>query len=682
MQERSSILHSLAEAVRRITAESDLERLLEHLTEAARQLTGARYAALGVFDETGEQLIRFLTSGMDETTRRAIGVPPAGRGILGYLAKEEGAVRLMDLRRHPASIGFPAHHPPMRSFLGVSIRAHGRLFGRLYLTEKQGAEEFTEVDEDIILVLAGQAGEAIGNNAFQSQIKRAEANYHLLLESAGEGIWGLDLDGNCTFINRTGAKIFGYQPEDMIGRNMQALVHHSKLDGSPCPAEEGPISRACRTGQSCQVDEETLWRRDGTMFQARYSSHPIIEDGVLKGAVVVFTDITERRQLEEQLRQTQKMEAIGRLAGGIAHDFNNMLTVITGCAGLLLEDLDPADRRRRSAEEIKKAADRAAALTRQILAFSRKQLLQPIVLDLNPIVAGLGGMLRRLIGSNITLVTVLPDDSCHIKADPVQLEQMLLNLGLNARDAMPEGGALTIETKKIDLDAEAARRLAFKSPGLFVRLTLRDTGTGMDSHTMAHIFEPFFTTKEVGKGTGLGMATVHGIVTQSGGAITIASAPGEGTTMTVYFPFLEAAPAPVSSTPLLPGMPYGSETVLLVEDEPSVRQFVMDALRRHGYLVLEAATAMEALQLCVQHQGRIHLLLTDMVMPGMSGRELFERITATLPAMKVLCMSGHTEDAVLRQCASLARTGFLPKPFTPEDLAYKVREVLDAGPPD
>ncbi|MBM4132523.1 MAG: PAS domain S-box protein [Nitrospira sp.] len=385
----------------------------------------------------------------------------------------------------------------------------------------------------------------------------------------------------------------------------------------------------------------------------------------------------ERGLLEEQLRQSQKMDSIGRLAGGIAHDFNNLLTVINGYSQILLSQLDATDERRGKAEEIKKAGDRAAALTRQLLAFSRKQVLAAKVLDLNTLVAGMNSMLRRVIGEDIDLVTVSGSSLGAIKADPGQIEQVIVNLVVNARDAMPKGGRLTIETANADIDSALLSRSGHVQPGPYVVLAVSDTGCGMDPNTQANMFEPFFTTKERGKGTGLGLATVYGIVEQSAGYILVSSEIGFGTTVKVYLPKVSHG-MDAGAAMLHADRPVnGSETVLLVEDEASIRKLLVAELRTKGYQVLEAEGGQEALDLCRRHEGPIHLLLTDVVMPRIGGRELAERLSALRPDMRVLYMSGYTDDAIVRHGVEESDTVFIQKPFTPDKLLRKVRDLLD-----
>ncbi|MEW5980468.1 MAG: ATP-binding protein, partial [Acidobacteriota bacterium] len=391
----------------------------------------------------------------------------------------------------------------------------------------------------------------------------------------------------------------------------------------------------------------------------------------------VAQDITERRSLEEQLRQSQRVEAIGRLAGGIAHDFNNLLTAIIGHSELLLDQLSSQDPLREELKEIHSAGQRAASLTRQLLAFSRKQVLQPQVLDLNEVVARLDKMLRRLIGEDIELVTLFGRDLGLVKADPGQIEQVIINLAVNARDAMPQGGKLTLETANVELDEAYARRHVAVTPRRYVMLAVSDTGVGMDAPTQSRLFEPFFTTKEKGKGTGLGLSTVYGIVKQSGGNIWVYSEPGQGTVFKIYLPRVEEDSEPVKlAEPATTTDLSGSETVLLVEDEPAVRSLVRDLLRKRGYTVLEATHGGEAKALAENYGGAIHLMLTDVVLPQMSGRDLADQVTTSHPETRVLYMSGYTDNAIVHHGVLDAGTAFLQKPFTPETLLTKVRQVL------
>jgi signal transduction histidine kinase len=406
----------------------------------------------------------------------------------------------------------------------------------------------------------------------------------------------------------------------------------------------------------------------------------MIDDIALKIEQLAERTRTEEalRQAEAQLQQSQKMEAVGRLAGGVAHDFNNLLTVIRGYSELLVARMREGDPMRRDMEEVKKAADRASGLTRQLLAFSRRQFVAPKVVDLNALVTNMDGMLRRLLGEDIIeLCAELDPEAGAILADPGQIEQVIMNLAVNAKDAMPHGGRLTIETRNVTVGNGVNPETIGVGPGSYVLLAVRDTGHGMTAETRSHIFEPFFTTKEKGKGTGLGLSTVYGIVKQSKGSITVQSAPGKGSIFRIYFPRVEQGSQGVGATGDAVAPARGKETILLVEDEPAVRGLVQETLRLHGYTVLEARHGIEALLTVAKHTGPIDLLLTDVVMPQMSGPEVAEKLHSLRPDTKVLYMSGYPDHPVFEQGKALIENAFLPKPFTPNVLAKKVREVLD-----
>ncbi|MBI3412410.1 MAG: PAS domain S-box protein [Planctomycetes bacterium] len=425
--------------------------------------------------------------------------------------------------------------------------------------------------------------------------------------------------------------------------------------------------------------EETQLRPDGKQATLLTSKVPLRDgEGQVVGVLGIYADITEHKRLEDQLRQSQKMEAVGRLAGGVAHDFNNLLTVITGYTELLLSELLPEDPWFAKIREIKFAADRAAGLTRQLLAFSRKQVLAPKALDLNALVTETQSMLRRLIGEDIELVSRLQPNLWQIHADPGQIHQVLLNLAVNARDAMPQGGRLTIATANARLEKPLPMGFLEAPPGPYVELSVSDTGSGMKQETLAHLFEPFYTTKEVGKGTGLGLATVYGIVKQSGGDILVRSEPGKGSSFSIYLPAAETA-VPLSSERRLSEVRKGLETILVVEDEAGVRSLTKCLLEMDGYQVLEAANGAEAILLCERFPDVIHLMATDVVMPQMSGRQLSDRLAPLRPDMKVLYISGYTEDAIVHHGVLDNGFAFLNKPFSKDGLSRKVREVLDTG---
>jgi PAS domain S-box-containing protein len=510
----------------------------------------------------------------------------------------------------------------------------------------------------------------------EEALRESEERFRTLSASAPLGIFQTDAEGRMIYCNARCQRLTGLTSEECRDYGWCQAIH---------PEDRQAV-----------LDEWSQGRREGGEFSREYRlrtplgvehwvsarSAPIVcGEGHLAGHVGTLEDISARKQLEEQLRQSQKMEAIGRLAGGVAHDFNNMIGAITGYADLLLQRVGADPVLRGFLEEILKAGERASALTRQLLAFGRKSAIAPQDLDLNGVVANVYQMLRRLIGEHIELVTVPDPATTPVKADPAQIEQVLLNLAINARDAMPQGGTLTITAKNVVLTESEASNQPGIRPGAYVLLAVADTGCGMDEETRARIFEPFFTTKEPGKGTGLGLATVYGIVEQSGGQIEVESQPRAGATFRIYLPRSGEARQPQQAADGPVNAVAGSETILLVEDEPVVRKMVHEVLWMNGYTVLEAIQGDDALRLWAEHPGKIDLLLTDVMMPGMSGRELAQRVTSAQPNTKVLFMSGYTDETVLRHGVFDAGTAFIQKPFRPGALAQKVRELLGVAAP-
>ncbi len=507
------------------------------------------------------------------------------------------------------------------------------------------------------------------------EIERPAASRILatLIEASPLAIVTFDPEGVVTMWNPAAERIFGWSENEALGTRLPFVPAEKQ-------AEFLALRRRALLGEVFTEPELHRRRADGSPIVVSVSTSPLRRpDGTIYGIMSILTDITYIRRMEEQLRQSQKMEAVGRLAGGVAHDFNNLLTAISGYSDLLLHRLPEYSTLRRDVEEIRKAGDRAAALTRQLLAFSRRQVLQPKVLDLNTVVTNMGQMLRRLIGEDIELSTDLSPSLSRVKADPGQIEQVIVNLAVNARDAMPGGGRITVATADAELSPAYAAAHPEVRPGPHVLLSVADTGHGMSDETQAHLFEPFFTTKERGKGTGLGLATVYGIVQQSGGHIRVNSASDSGSTFLIYLPQVvgHEDPAHGADRPFLPRPSPGTETILLAEDEEVVRRLAREILTGNGYKVLEAGNGREALLLSEAHRGEIHLLLTDVVMPKMSGRELTERIRPLRQGLRILYMSGYTDDAILRHGVLEDGIPFLQKPFTPEELARKVREVLD-----
>jgi hypothetical protein len=501
--------------------------------------------------------------------------------------------------------------------------------------------------------------------------RESEATLRTLVEQAPLGIYRSTPAGAFLSANAALARILGYDsPADLLTLDMTRDVYAD-------PAErQRLLERDTYTDREYDEVEATWKRKDGRRITVQLSVRAVrTEAGKVEYYETFVRDVTDQRQLAQQLVQAQKMEAVGRLAGGVAHDFNNLLTVILSYSELLLEDRAPGDPERDDIEQIRKAAQGASALTRQLLAFSRQQVLQPQVLDINDVLAGTEKLLTRLLGDDVQLATSFAADLGQVKVDPGQLEQIVMNLAVNARDAMPDGGQLVIETANVEMDEAYVRGHAIAQPGRYVMLAVSDTGTGMDAQTQARIFEPFFTTKEAGKGTGLGLATVYGIVKQSGGFIWVYSELGHGTSFKVYLPRVHA---PVErAAPAAPAAAGGSETILVVEDQAAVRDITRRMLQRQGYTVLEAPDGETALRIAEKHHGSIDLLLTDVVMPGLSGRQLATQLVALRPDMRVLYMSGYTDDAIVRHGILQMGVAYLQKPFTPELLAGKVRAVLD-----
>jgi len=507
----------------------------------------------------------------------------------------------------------------------------------------------------------------------EEALRRSEVRFRAIIENVNDMIVILNADGTRRYVSPAMTRILGYSQEELLAGTAQDLIHP---DDWPALRELiGQVQRAPGTsvsGQGRSRHKDGSWRiLDGVL--SNLTDVPGVE-----GILVNLRDVTEQSALESELRQAQKMESVGQLAGGVAHDFNNLLTVITGRTDFLLGSSNLDSEQETDLAEIKKASERAAALTRQLLAFSRKQLLQPRVLDLNRIVADVEPMLRRLIGEDIQIRIVAGDRLGNVTADPGQLQQILMNLALNARDAMPSGGVITLQTANQTIRGGGSPSSTQVAPGEYVVLQVSDTGTGMDQSTQRRIFEPFFTTKGQGRGTGLGLSTVYGIVKQSEGAISVVSAPGAGTTFSVYFPrtdgfALAQSPEKDAESPL-----SGTETILLVEDDRAVRNLVERVLESRGYQVLSAAQGADALQFAQDGAGDIDLVLTDIVMPAMSGRELVDALRTTRPEIRVLYMSGYTDDEILRRGLHDPHMSFIQKPFTSENLATQIRKVLDA----
>jgi two-component system cell cycle sensor histidine kinase/response regulator CckA len=652
-------------------------------TEAARVIVGVAQELLGwdccsfdlYFPETDR--VQAVLS-MDSLDGPPADVPHA------YTATSPGPVTARVIRDGGQLVPGPGHHGageglipfgsgrPSLSRMFVPVRHGERVTGVLSI-QSYTADAYDEQDLAVLQELADHCGGAIERLRIEHALRESEAQLARTEAFALVMTAHLSLEGRWLKVPPTLCRLLGLEEHRLLGTSIDELLH-------PEDTVMGGWEHLVR-GETRTVDLETRWQRPDGKPLWMYLNASLVQDtaGEPLYLLLYLRDITERKSLEDQLRQAQKMEAVGQLAGGIAHDFNNLLTAILGSTELLLADTPPGDPRREDVQEISRSAHRAAALVRQLLAYSRKQVLQPRRVDLNAIVRDMGAMLRRVVGEPIELRLDLDPGLGHVTADPGQLEQVIANLGVNARDAMPRGGTLTITTSNVTgRGVTAAADEGVPAAGPLVSLAVTDTGIGMDDEVRGRLFEPFFTTKELGRGTGLGLATVYGIVRQSGGHIQVRSRPGEGSSFTVYLPRAEAprpargalaAAAPVSG---------GSETVLVAEDEEAVRHLVCRVLRAKGYRVLEARHAEAALELAAAAAEPIDLLLSDLVMPGLGGRALADRLLNARPGLRVLFITGYAAEAVERQGRLPAGHGLLEKPFTADQLAHKVRETLTA----
>ena len=662
----SSALYRIAE---RTSSASHLQGFYASIHNIVGELMNARNFYIALYDPA-TQLLTFPHF-VDELDP-APAPKRLGRGLTEYvlrtgeplLATPKVFEELM-ARGEVELIGAPS-----LDWMGVPLRAGNQTFGVLVVQSYSEDVRFGERDKEVLTFVSQQLASAIDHKRHEEALRQSEARYRSLVQSAVYGIYRSSVDGRFLDVNPALIHMLGYE-------SAEAVV---KLDPQRevfLEAEEHDrlMQEFQRTGQLDSA--EVRWRRkDGSAITVRLSGRAATSledaDQVLE---IIAEDVTERRALEEQFRQAQKMEAVGRLAGGVAHDFNNLLMVVSGYTEVLLEELGEDDPRLPKVQAIQQAADRATTLTRQLLAFSRKQLLELKVVDVNAIVTDMERLLRPLIGENIELATRLAPNVGHTRADAGQLEQVIMNLVVNAKDAMPNGGKILIQTSEAELEA-ARREHSLIEPGTYILLSVSDTGVGMDRETQSRIFEPFFTTKEKGKGTGLGLSTVYGIVKQSGGYIFAQSQAGSGTMFQIYLPRVADPPQHAGADKHPQGPTGGSETVLLVEDEESVRELVRETLKGRGYTVMEASDGVSGLRAAEEFKGTIDILITDVVMPGMSGRELAKRITAMRPGVKVLYLSGYTEDAIIHEGVLEAGTAFLQKPFTLQALGRKVRGVL------
>jgi two-component system cell cycle sensor histidine kinase/response regulator CckA len=664
----------------------DPRAVLQHVCAAARDITFAKYAVLAQCSEDGAPVGTVFTSGVDADQVQDLSAGILG-AVLSPLPEQVAPVRYRDARPGTGAAILAAILPDRGPYLGVPIASAGRVYGWLSLRYKLGADEFTVTDEEMAVTLGRQAGIAYENarlyadlqlqvSRFKQEVaerRRMEDRVDFTLAAARMGIGETDLGAGRVIWSESKAALFGIALGSFEGT---PAAFYDLVHSEDRARVRGEFDAAVANGSHDLVSEfRTIWP-DGTLHwvqeRARISYDPA---GRALSVLSVGLDVTDKKLLEAQFLRAQKMEALGMLAGGVAHDFNNLLTAILGFSELLTEQIGPDKPIGRDLREIMNAAQRGAALTRQLLAFSRKQVLAVTALDLNQVVRNLEAMLRRLLGEHITIKTALADPLRPVVADATQLEQVLMNLCVNARDAMAQGGTLTIETRNADLDVQFAATHPGATPGSYALLCVGDTGIGMTREIEARIFEPFFTTKERGRGTGLGLAAVYGIVKQLDGYVGVETAPGHGTTFHIYLPETDRAIQP----PIVQraaGSPVGTETILVVEDEDGVRAFIRLVLQRFGYRVLEAPDAEAALTLLDEVKGPIHLLLTDVILPKMHGKELALRATRDHSDIQVLFMSGYPDGMDRADGGLEPGVQLLEKPFTAQALLVRIRQLL------
>jgi two-component system cell cycle sensor histidine kinase/response regulator CckA len=560
---------------------------------------------------------------------------------------------------------------PALQSLVVPLKVNHHAFGALVLKSYSESKTLTERDKEVLTFISRQLAAIIDHKRNEQALRRSELRYRSMVQTAVYGIYRSSLEGQFLDVNPA---LIG-----MLGHNsaLEVLALDPQNQVFVDPAEYSRLIQEFRSTGRVDGFEARWKRKDGANIIVRISGRAVASENEPADVLeAIAEDITERRVLEDQFRQSQKMEAVGRLAGGIAHDFNNLLMVVSGYSEVLLNQLPPTNPLYAKAEAIQQASDRATTLTRQLLAFSRKQHLELKVIDVNSIVSDMERLLRPLIGEDIELTTQLSPSVGCTRADSGQLEQVIMNLVVNAKDAMPNGGKISIRTASVALDSSYRPENTLIKPGQYVMISVSDNGSGMDRETQARVFEPFFTTKEKGKGTGLGLSTVYGIIKQSGGYVFVQSELKRGTTFNIYFPRVDEPSESIAPMPATAASAGGSETILLVEDEASVRQLVRDTLEARGYRVLEAANGHAALEQAASHTEPIHLIVTDVIMPGLGGAELAQQLLLSRPATKVLYLSGYAEDALAQPLVTDANQAFLQKPFTLQNLSRKVREVL------
>lgn len=656
----------LVRVVQDLSRARSLETITEIVRQAARALVGSDGATFVLRE--GE-----LCHYVDEDA-----IAPLWKGqrfplaacISGWVMLHRQPAAIEDIYAD-ARIPQDAYRPTfVKSLVMVPIRSAEPIgaIGNYWAQPHRASAE----DLRILQALADSASVAMENVRVYEQLERSERRYRDLVENLEDVVFSLDTAGRMQYVSPAVAK-FGYSVEEMLGQHFERFVHE---DDREAVLRDFTLAMG---GEAINCEFRGIGK-GGAVFFLRTTVRATLENGAPVGLNGVLIDVTAQRRAEAQLRSAQRLESVGRLAGGVAHDFNNLLTVINGYADFALQRVEKQDHLHSDLREILSAGERAASLTRQLLAFSRKQVLQPEITDLNWIIADIEKMLRRLIGEDITLVTHPAPNLDPVLVDASQIEQVIMNLVVNARDAMPTGGRLSIETANVELDDAYVDQHPAVTPGPYVMLAISDTGYGMNQQTRERIFEPFFTTKEGGKGTGLGLATVYGIVRQSRGYIWVYSEPGQGTTFKIYLPRSERITAKERPVARKVVRAAANETILVVEDVEAVRNIVVRILKDAGYSVLAAASGKEALAICQGHPGEIDLVITDVIMPQMSGREVAEQLANARPQTAVLYMSGYTDNAIVHHGVLDPGKQFIAKPFSAADLTHKVREVLAARP--
>jgi PAS domain S-box-containing protein len=694
LREESEALEILNRTAAQVAAELDLDRLVRIVTDAGVELTGAQFGAFfyNVINEAGEAFLLYALSGAERAQFDRFGMPRA-TAVFHPTFVGEGTIRSNDITKderygkNAPHMGMPQGHLPVRSYLAVAVISRsGEVIGGLFFGhEKAGV--FSERSERLMTGLAAQAATGIDNarlyqaeqrlnQTLEAQVAEKTAERDRIWQVSQDMLGVADLDGTWRSVNPAWTRVLGWEAIDIVGRKSDWLEHPDDRERT---REE--IKRLAKGGATLAFVNRFRTRR-GDYRNLSWTAVPVEEQ-----LYCVARDVTEEQrrqeeleQTQERLRQAQKMETVGQLTGGVAHDFNNLLQIVTGNLDILLRNLpEDSARLRRAAQNAQRGAERAAILTQRLLAFSRRQPLTPKTVDVNKLVAGMSELLHRTLGETVEIETVLASNLWRVEADPNQLENSLLNLAINARDAMPEGGKLTVETQNTHLDRSYAAQNAEVSPGQYVTICVSDTGAGMDSDTIGRVFEPFFTTKEVGKGTGLGLSMVYGFVKQSGGHVKIYSEPGEGTTAKIYLPrLLSPSDDEEQSAEQLAPEGTSEETILVLEDDDDVRAYSVEVLRELGYRVIEAHDGPSALRLLERQEGRVDLLFSDVVLPGgLNGANVAEEARKLRPGLKVLFTTGYARNAIVHHGRLDPGVELITKPFSYADLAARVRDMLD-----